>query len=199
MLKKRTKNILYVLAGILIFAILYALKNTTYFLRALGFVFFIFLFFIIDYLFNLGFKKHHYLIVILLSTAGVLLSPLYFISPNYDKILHFISPFLIAILIFFLVDKLKTEFSIKLVITLAIVISLLAIFEIGEYLLDQLFDLKLQGVYLRDYTGIAKLNIIQDRNDDTMIDLILGTIGSLLFVLWKTAVFHYNKIRISLK
>ena len=62
-----------------------------------------------------------------------------------------------------------------------------------EFILDTLFDLKLQGVFIRDYSGIAKLKIIQDRNDDTMIDLILGTISSLIFVTAKTTIFYYKK------
>ncbi|MDD5192750.1 MAG: hypothetical protein PHH54_06555 [Candidatus Nanoarchaeia archaeon] len=92
-----------------------------------------------------------------------------------------------------MVNKLNTKFSIKLFITVMIITSFLALFEIGEYGLDRLFDWKLQGVYLRDYSGVEKLNIIMDKNDDTMIDLILGTIGSLFFVITKTGIFHYKK------
>ena len=34
---------------------------------------------------------------------------------------------------------------------------------------------------------------IMDRNDDTMIDLMLGTAGSIIFVLAKTGIFYYKK------
>ena len=71
----------------------------------------------------------------------------------------------------------------------------LSIFEIIEFLLDQFFDLKLQGVFLRDISGISKFDIMMDKNDDTMIDLILGTIGSAIFTGYKTIVFNLKKIQ----
>lgn len=193
MLKIHTRHVIYITGGILILGILYALKNTSYSVRTSGFVFSVLLFFLFDYFFGLGFKRNHYLIFILISATGILLSPLYFIYPNYDKVLHLISPILFGILVFFMVNKLNTKFSIKLFITAMIIISFLALFEIGEFILDKLFDWKLQGVYLRDYSGIEKLNIIMDKNEDTMRDLILGTIGSLFFVTTKTGIFHYKK------
>lgn len=193
MLKLHTRHVIYILVGVLILAILYALKNTGYFVRASGFILSLLLFFLFDYFFRMGFKSHHYVIFIFISTAGILLSPFYYIFPVYDKVLHLTSPFLLCILVFFMVNKLNTKFSIKLFITVMIITSFLALFEIGEYGLDRLFDWKLQGVYLRDYSGVEKLNIIMDKNDDTMIDLILGTIGSLFFVITKTGIFHYKK------
>jgi len=45
---------------------------------------------------------------------------------------------------------------------------------------------------VRDITGLNKLNIIMDRNDDTMIDLILGTVGSIIFVAIKTISYCYK-------
>jgi hypothetical protein len=193
MLKQKTKNKIYLFIGIVLFLILYALKNTSYFMRATGFVFSVLLFYLADFYFKFDFKSHHYLIFILISTAGILLSPLYFICPTYDKILHLIFPILLGILIFYLVNKTCLKFSTKLMVTAAFMISSLAIFEIGEYLLDILFDLKLQGVYLRDVSGINKLNILMDRNDDTMIDLILGALGTLFFVSLKLLIFNYKK------
>src|SRR3989344_1023388 len=44
-------------------------------------------------------------------------------------------------------------------------------------------DLKLQGVFLRDVQGLEKYNLLLDRNDDTMIDLLLGAIGSAVYSL----------------
>jgi len=193
MLKLHTRHLIYIILGIIILGILYTLKNTNYFIRVSGFIFSILLFFLFDYFFSLGFKKYHYFIFILISAAGILLSHFYFVFPNYDKLLHLIFPALLCILVFFMVNKLNTEFSIKLFITAMITISFLALFEVGEFTLDRLFNLKLQGVYLRDYSGLEKLNIIMDRNDDTMIDLILGTISSLFFVLTKASIFSYKK------
>lgn len=72
-------------------------------------------------------------------------------------------------------------------------VAALSIFEIGEYLLDKIFDLKLQGVYLKSLTEVAKLDIILDKNDDTMIDLILGSFGALIFILARTIIFYQRK------
>ena len=188
------KKVTYIYIGILILLFLYALKNTSYFVRVSTFLFSILLFYITDLFFKLKFKNYHYLIFILTSAAGILMSPLYFISTNYDKILHLISPILLSILIFYLADKTNLKFSTKLLITFSVILSFLALFEIGEYLLDRLFDLKLQGVFLRDISGISKLRIIMDRNDDTMIDLILGAIGSLIFTTYKAIIFNFKKL-----
>lgn len=192
-MKLHTRRIIYIVLGVLILSILYTLKNTSYFIRVSGFIFSLLLFFLFDYFFRLRFNKTHYFIFVFISVAGILLSPLYFISSNYDKVLHLIFPALLCVLVFFMVNKLKTKFSIKLFIAAMIVISFLALFEIGEFTLDKLFNWKLQGVYLRDYSGVEKLNIVMDRNEDTMIDLILGTISSLFFILIKTSTFHYKK------
>ncbi len=193
MIKKHTKHIIYIIVVAVVLVILYALKNTNYFVRISGFLLSVLLFYLVDFFFKLEFKPHHYLIFLLVATTGILFSPLYFISTSYDKILHFLSPLFISILVFFLVNKLKCKFSVKLLLTFTIIISILSLFEIGEYLLDQLVDWKLQGVYLRDITGLTKFNIIMDKNDDTMIDLIFGTFGTLFFVLTKMGIRYFKK------
>tara|TARA_Y100000310_G_C20687229_1_gene819860 strand:+ start:2906 stop:3508 length:603 start_codon:yes stop_codon:yes gene_type:complete len=195
MFQLKTKKVIYILIAIVLLLLLYALKNTSYFIRVFGFIFFVFVFIIADKFFELGFKKIHYLIFILIAITGILLSPLYFLYPNYDKALHLIDPFLIGILVFFLVNKLKIKFTTKLLLTFSIIIMFLSLFEILEYVLDQILGMKLQGVFIRDYSGIEKLKIIQDRNDDTMIDLIIGVIGSLLFIGVKTIEHNYKRLK----
>jgi len=190
------KRVIYISTGVVILLGLYLLKNTNYFLRISTFIFSIVLFYFTDVFFNLKFKNKHYLILGIISAAGILFSPLYFISSSYDKILHLISPFLISILIFFLIDTTNLKFSTKLLITFSIVVMFLSLFEIIEFALDQFFDLKLQGVFLRDISGIAKLNLVMGKHDDTMIDLILGTIGAIAFGGYKTLMFHLKRIHI---
>ena len=194
MIKKHTKHIFYIGIGLLLFALLYALKNTAYFVRVAGFLFFILLTFLADSFFKFKFKNYHYVIIILISAVAILLSPLYFIYPLYDKTLHVLVPILLSIIVFFLVDKLNAKLSIKLTITFAIMVTLISIHEMGEYLLDQLFDWKLQGVYLKDYSEIAKLKIVLGKNDDTMVDMILSSIGALIFVFVRTANYWYQKL-----
>lgn len=191
--KTHKARIIYITIGIIIFGVLYALKNVGYSLRLATFLFSILLFYIIDLWLALDFKIRHYIVFITVAVTGIIFSPFYFMFSNYDKALHLIAPFFLSSLIFFLIDKVKIKFSTKIFLTFAIMIAALSIFEMGEYFLDQLFDLKLQGVYLRGMSGVAKLDIILDKNDDTMIDMILGTIGALLFVLARTIIFYERK------
>ena len=46
---------------------------------------------------------------------------------------------------------------------------------------------------LRDITGLEKYKLVIDKNDDTMIDLILGTAGTIIFVIGKTITNLFNK------
>lgn len=98
-------------------------------------------------------------------------------------------------MVFYMANRLKTDFKWKLLITVTSVISLLVLLEIGEYLFDQFLGLNWQGVYIRDVTGLQKYNLILDKIDDTMIDLILGIGGCLLFAAGKNGCFFYNKKR----
>lgn len=66
----------------------------------------------------------------------------------------------------------------KLTFVFFITVAILGLFEISEFTLDHLFDLKLQGVYLRDIKGLEKFNLLMDPLDDTMMDLALGVLGS---------------------
>lgn len=103
-----------------------------------------------------------------------------------------------SIMCFYVVDRLKIDFKWKLLLVFTVMMSLIGLLEIGEYLLDVLFDLKLQGVFIRDISGLEKLNPVQSRIDDTMIDMILGVIGSGLFSLGKT-ITHFYRRRIKRK
>ena len=118
---------------------------------------------------------------------------MYYLTPIYDKILHFFVPIIGAITIFYVVNKLKISFKWKLLITFVLVFSISAIHEILEYILDLIWDFKLQGVWLRDITGLEKLHIIQEPLDDTMIDMVWGLIGSIVFVIGKTITNSYNR------
>jgi hypothetical protein len=180
------KRRLFMGFALLILFILYLLKNYSMFLRVAGFLSGLIIFFFMDYLFKLDFKKRHYSYVIIILFFGILLSPMYFLSENYDKILHFISPIFGSVLVFYIVREKNISFQWKLLITFMFIISFLAIHEMGEYILDYLWDLKLQGVYIRDTSGIEKLKLVMAKNDDTMIDMMLGTLGGFVFVVGKT-------------
>ena len=93
-MKVRTKRLFYVALGILIVGFLYALKNTAYFFRASAFISAFFVFWFADNILKLKFRPRHYIIIIFIATTGILFSPLYWIYPSYDKLLHFFNPIL---------------------------------------------------------------------------------------------------------
>jgi len=196
-MKLRSKHLTYIGIAIVVFVILYALKNTAYFVRASAFVSSLAVFWIVDTLLDLKFRVRHYVLLVFIATTGILLSPFYYLYPGYDKVLHFFNPILFSILIFYLVNKIKgISFSKKLFLTFSITVSFLALFELIEFFLDKMYDLNLQGVYIWEVseTAAAKVRLIMDRNDDTMIDLALGVLGTVLFSIGKTIEIYYKKL-----
>jgi len=177
---------------ILLFA-LYTFKNLSMSTRIFGSLVGLWVFYFIDHAFDVDFKESHYILLAAILLFGIILSPLYFISSIYDKILHLIIPILGCILIFYIADKKNLSLQWKLFISSMFIVSFISLHEIGEYLMDLLWDLKLQGVYIRDITGLEKFDLVLDKNDDTMIDIIIGTIGGILFTLWKVSVHYYQK------
>ena len=183
--------------AITILLALYLLKNSSIFIRIAGFIAGLIIFYLLDTFFKINFKFEHYIYMITILFLGIILSPLYGIYSLYDKVVHFINPILGSCLVFYIINKQKLRFQWKLLITFMFIVSFLTIHEIGEYLIDILWDFKLQGVYLRDISGIEKLNLVLNPHDDTMIDLIFGTIGGLIFTTGKTINYFIRK-RISL-
>jgi len=144
-------------------------------------------------MFEIEFELKHYLYIILILAMGILFAPLYSIYSFYDKVLHLIMPIFACLLMFHIVDKKNLTLSWKLLITFMFVISFLSIHEMGEYLIDIVWDMRLQGVYIRDVSGLEKLNLVISRIDDTMIDMILGVVGALSFVVSKISVHFFRK------
>ena len=186
------RNILIALS-IFIFVLMYLFSNAAFSLRTLSTVFVLALFYVADKVFDIRFEQRHYAFFLLLVVTGFLLSPLYFVYPQWDKIQHLIGPFLLSSLVFYMVRKLMLENKWKLGYTFFTVLSILVIFEIGEYLLDYLFGLRLQGVYLRDLSGFEKFNILVAPLDDTMQDLCFGILGTSLYCIYKGWQFRKQK------
>jgi len=189
----KTKRLLITGISLFLLFMLYIFKNFSLSIRILGTVFGLWVFYLFDHAFEEEFQLKHYFYVIIILIFGVLLSPLYFLSSNYDKILHLILPIFGSILIFFIVDKQKISFQWKIVITFMFIVSILAFHEIGEFILDKIWDLKLQGVYLRDMSGLEKYQLFLPLNDDTMIDMIFGIIGGGFFAIGKSLSYYYKK------
>ncbi len=183
-----SKHKRWLLAGVSLLVLLglYLFQNLATPMRVFGFLFGLFVFYIIDEMFKIEFKLIHYYEIMIILAGGILFSALYGIYPIYDKILHFLLPIIGCFLMFHIVDKQKLTFEWKMWVVFLFIITFLAFHEIGEYLMDLLWDMKLQGVYIRDIGNSVKLNLAMSKIDDTMIDLILGALGSFIFIIGKT-------------
>ena len=103
--------------------------------------------------------------------------------------MHFTLPILFSSIIFFMASEIKMKFKWKIVFTFFVVFGSLTLFEIGEYSLDTYLGFRLQGIYLYDLQG--NFEIAQDKIDDTMIDLSLGGLGAITYLI--TAILYYAK------
>ena len=174
-----------------ILALLYLFRNINYLILSLSAIALILVFYITDHSFDIRFKTRHYVFITFIAVAGFLLYPLYSIYPSYDKFLHFVEPIMLSSFIFHMVSHLNLKFKWRLIFTFFIVIGFVGLFEIGEYTLDYFFDLKLQGVFLRDLQNLGEtLHIIQDPLNDTMIDMSLGVLGALTYLVSMSLFFR---------
>ena len=189
----KNKRRLIIGVSLILLIVLYMFKNMSVLIRVTSVILGLGIFYFLDHAFKLKFKFRHYIYISLILFLGILFSPIYFISSSYDKVLHLLMPILGSIMIFFVVDKLKIKFKWKLLITFTSIFAILGLLEIGGYFLDLLWDFKLQGVYIRDISGLEKLNLVQDKIDDTMMDMLLGLAGSLVFTIGKTICYFYKK------
>lgn len=192
---EKKKRWLIISIGIGVLLILYFLKNSSMFIRVAGFITGVIIFYFLDIFFKINFQPKHYLYILIILTSSMLFSPLYFISESYDKILHLILPIFGSALIFYMINNKRLSFQWKLLVTFMFIISFIAIHEMGEYLLDLFWDLKLQGVYIRDISNIEKLNLILPKNTDTMIDMLISTFGGIVFTIGKTITYLWEKKR----
>jgi hypothetical protein len=135
-----------------------------------------------DKLFKINFKRKHYWFIIIMSVMAFVLSFLYFRFPYIDKFQHFFFPIMACSIIYHMVSKLNLEKRYKLLFTFFIVIGVITIFELIEYLLDLLFNLYLQGVFLGNPNVSENYRVLFSPIDDTMIDLFMGLLGSLFYV-----------------
>lgn len=193
-LRYKIKRRIIILISLIILSLLYAFKNTSFLIRALSTISFIIFFYLVDHLFDVDFNEKHYAFALVIAFSSFLLSPLYFLYPQYDKFQHLILPIMYCSIVFHMISHLKLHMKWKLTFIFFIVIGSLSLFELGEYGLDYFFDLKLQGVFLRDLQGLEKFNIIMDRIDDTMLDIALGTIGTMYYI-GVTTLWYYRSKR----
>ncbi|MBS3083312.1 hypothetical protein J4423_00755 [Candidatus Pacearchaeota archaeon] len=190
----RHKRLIVGIISFLVLVTIYLFKDSPYVtLRYSTFIGLIIAFYIVDHLFDIRFKLKHYLFIIIIGTSALFLSYLYFTYPQYDKAQHFILPMLLCSIMFFMINKLNIALKWKITFTVFSVAGILGIFEIGEYILDLFFNLKLQGVYLRDLKGLEKFHLILNPLDDTMADMSFGLLGSSIYAVYAWIKYKKHK------
>ncbi len=192
-MKYKNKRRLIIGLSILLLILFYIFKNTFFLFKVMGIIFGLWVFYFFDHAFNIKFKHIHYIIISIILFCGIILSPFYWVYPNYDKFLHLVMPILASLIVFYVTKKLDIDFKWRILLTLTSVITLLTLLEVGEYLFDLFWDLKTQGVYIRDVSGLEKYDLVLDRNDDTMIDLMLGIGGTLLYSITHISRYYLDK------
>src|SRR3989344_571588 len=105
----RHKRRTIILISIILLLIIYLFKNASITLRATSTILFLAFFYFIDHYFNIKFRPIHYIFIILIGIFSLMLSPLYYLYPNYDKVQHLIQPLLISTILFFMINKLKIK------------------------------------------------------------------------------------------
>lgn len=195
---RHKRLIVGIISALLLIAIYIFKDSSSITLRYSTFIGIMLFSYLIDHLFDVRLELKHYIFILLIGVSTIMMSPLYFVYPTYDKIQHFIIPMLLCSIMFFMVNKLKLVMKWKLTFTVLSVVAFLGIFEILEYVLDSFFNWKLQGVYLRDITGLEKFNLLLDPLSDTIIDLSFGILGSSLYAIYSWA-RHRRQMRLSSK
>ena len=137
----------------------------------------LFVFFGVDIIFNLKFKKRHYFFVIFIVVVGFLFSFIQFRYIYVDKILHFIGAIMLSFVLYFMLRK-RLSKKHSLVFVFFITIGIIVFYEFFEYFMDTLFNMRFQGVFLDTEGG----QVIMGKVEDTFWDIFLGVFGSLVYV-----------------
>ena len=183
---KRMAKIIVTISAILLSLLIFS-RDLSQVIRVFGTIGLLFFFYLLDKTTDNDFQLKHYIFIMIIAISGIMLSPIYFIWPNYDKILHFTLPILTASIIFYMMKSHNLKLSWRLAFTLFAVVSTLTMFEIVEYTADQTLGWKFQGVYQYETDKWDKNNVIELLGplDDTIIDISLGIFGTLLYVLFQ--------------
>jgi len=122
-----------------------------------------------------------------------------FYTSNYDKILHFINPIIVA---FFFYSLLKPRIKDKknlLYSSILATISLSILWEILEFLFDNYLGVLMQGVFLVDSQEghFFNFGLILNPLADTMIDMALALASMIVF--WAIIYLYVDKKELKLR
>lgn len=105
-------------------------------------------------------------------------------SEYYDKFLHFSVSLLMTVLIYEYYSKSP---KIKKDMVFFTILGMLSLWEIYEYIVMVFFGIPTQGI-------VRKGGFVQSPIDDTMMDLIYGAIGSIVYLIFKIEFLGIKKL-----
>ena len=167
MLFKNKRRIVIALSAILIL-LLYVTRKLSILIPFSITVIALLLFSYIDKSFKLNFPESFYVYVFAIFFLGTIIGPgppplgLYYREIFFDKVLHFLNPFMLSAIVFVILDRLDITLKWKLIMTVGLVFGILGLFEIGEYLSDVWLGTINQGVYVKDLITRVKVKKITD-------------------------------------
>src|SRR3989338_210349 len=100
------KRGIIILATALLLVMIYFFKNSSFSLRAIATIAALVIFYGLDHVYDIRYRKRHYVFMFIILVFTVMFSPIYYLYPSYDKLQHFFLPMLVTSLVFYMVNKL---------------------------------------------------------------------------------------------
>ncbi|MDP3966028.1 MAG: hypothetical protein Q8Q04_00680 [archaeon] len=122
------------------------------------------------------------LILFLINLFGELFIGLFYIIPQFDKIIHILSPLIGCTLFYFLFEKKIKNKKMLILFSVILLISWGALWEIVEYFSDKYFHTLLVGVHLAGIENFKPIQIMEPL-EDTIYDMFYSLIGTVVWAI----------------
>ncbi len=130
------------------------------------------------------------LIIFLANLFGELFLGLFYIVPNFDKIIHLLSPLVVCTLFYFIFEKKIQNKKILILFSVSLLLSWELCWEIVEYFADKWFSLLLAGVHITGVENFKSTLQVMDVYQDTIYDMFYNLIGS---VIWAVGALFFTR------
>ncbi|MCR4327510.1 MAG: hypothetical protein NUV46_02935 [Nanoarchaeota archaeon] len=132
------------------------------------------------------------LALFLANLFGELFFGFFYIIPEFDKILHLISPFAICTIFYFLFKRKTENKKLLILLSVSVFLSIELFWEVIEYLADTFFHTTLAGVHAIGIEKYESVLEVMPKYEDTIYDMVLNLIGS---VIWAVIALFVTKTK----
>ncbi len=139
----------------------------------------ILLFYFIEKIFSIDFKKNHYFYLIIISFSILFFYNIQSYFIQVDKLLHLIGGIMLTSITYYLSTKKNNLKKNRLIIAFLLSILVIFSYELYEYTSDKLFNTKMQGVY--HFINNQSI-MVMGKTSDTIQDILLGIIGVFIYL-----------------